>query len=304
MPLSKFKSSPFPIEVTENEWQFMVRIPASQKERASKIPGRRWNPEIERWIYPKTVTTYETLTDEFKRDASVFDIRKPPSRRLPKPENPPDEEDQSLEEWKGLNEKTSEIHEKFNGLEEQIAAILGTVRTVESIAHETQNLLKSRQDSSTVQEQEPPAVRQALDLSEGQDLKIMERSLVTLAFVASGRDQSFAKWISNYKPMFQPHEFVADTHEKIKGAIAGIVGEPNYRKEGFHELMQKLKARDVIEPSLIYLLLAMNQHRNRFGHSENFTESERLTRSIIYLFNLALVWPHIASEPVEDNDET
>ncbi len=118
MPLSRSSADPFPIEVTENEWQFLVRIHASQKERASRIPGRRWNPEIGRWVYPKSTTTYDALTEEFKRDARVFEIRKPASKRLPKPESPPNDEDQSLDEWKDLNEKTSEIHEKFNALDE------------------------------------------------------------------------------------------------------------------------------------------------------------------------------------------
>ncbi len=77
MPLSKSNAHPFPIKVTEDQWQFLVRIPANQKERASRIAGRRWNPKIERWVYPKTLSTYEALSEEFKRDCLKFASRRP-----------------------------------------------------------------------------------------------------------------------------------------------------------------------------------------------------------------------------------
>ena len=307
MPLSSSHAQPFPIEVTENEWQFLVRIPANQKDRASRIPGRRWNPEIERWVYPKTLPAYESLTEEFKRDASVFDIRKPPSRRLPKPESQPHEDDQALEEWKDLNEKTSEIHGKFNGLEEQISVLLGSVRNVEAIARETQDLMRARPESPVAKTPAPPTTPPSLDLSKRDDLKVMQKALVLLAFAAAGRDQSFARWVGGYEPLLQPHPFVSETHEKIKSSVAAILGEKHHRRRNFMELATELVNREVYGPfqskDIARLLYAMNQHRNRFSHPENFSEAEQISRSITYLFNLALAWPHVASEPIEETDE-
>jgi hypothetical protein len=305
MPLSKLNIHPFPIEVTEDQSQFLVRIHASQKERASRIAGRRWNPEIERWVYPKTLPIYEALTEGFKRDASLFEIRKPPSRRLPKPESHPHDDDQSLDEWKDLNDKTSEIHEKFNALDEQISAILGAVRTVEDLTRETQDLVKAQPENTAAIPQELPVAPHSLDLSQRDDLKIMQKALLVLAFAASGHDQSFAGWVSKHEPLLLPDRFVSATHEKLKAAIAQILGEVDYESIDFVELIHQLKKRNVmgLDPRengrIGNLLFAMNQHRNRFGHQSGFTESERLSRSIIYLFNLALVWPHVASEPVE-----
>jgi hypothetical protein len=310
MPLSTTRANPFPIEVTENEWQFMVRIPASQKERASRIPGRRWNPEIERWVYPKTTTTYDALTEEFKRDASVFEIRKPASKRLPKPVAQPDEDDQSLEEWKDLNEKTSEIHEKFNSLDERISTILESVRAVESLTRETQDMVKAGSGSDDEAPEQPMAGPRALEPSNRDDLKIMQKALVQVAIATSDHDQSFSGWIGKHEPLLLPDKFVTATHEKLKESIAQILGEADYENADFIDLVHGLKQGTVMgldfreNRRIGNLLFAMNQHRNRFSHQNGFTEPERLSRSIIYLFNLALVWPHVASEPVEEPDET
>ena len=310
MPLSRSNAHPFLIEVTEDQWHFLVKIPASQKERASRIASRRWNPEIERWVYPKSTTTYDALTEEFKRDAKVFDIRKPQSRRLPKPESPPNEEDQSLDEWKDLNEKTSEIHKKFNALDEQISSILGAIRTVEDLSRETQDLVKERPGSNQAAPEEPKVGPHVLDSSNRDDLKIMQKALVLLAFAASGHDQSFDGWVGKHEPLLLPDKFVTATHEKLKASIAQILGESDYESADFSRLTSQLQQSNTLglhpreNDRICNLLRAMNQHRNRFSHQAGFTESERLTRSIIYLFNLALIWPHVASEPVEENDET
>lgn len=299
MPVSNHTSQSSPVEVTENDVQFMVKIPAGQRERASKIPGRRWNPEIQRWVYPKTLPVYEALSEEFKRNAAVFDIRKPKSIRLPLPKSLPIEEDQTFEEWQDLTDKTSEIHEKFNGLQEQVAAILGSVQAVETIAKETQDLVKTQRDADKPKLRELKPDLPDPKITSREDLASIEKGLCRLAFEASGRDQSLARWLSKHNPLSLPHKFVSDTHEKVRSSIAAIIGDSNYRSESFHDLANKLKDRNDINPKLIYLLLAMNMHRNSVSHSEGATEAEQQSRSIIYLFNLALVWPHVASEPVE-----
>jgi len=309
MPISRSNVNPFAIEVTEDQWNFLVKISAAQKERASKIPGRRWNPEIGRWIYPKTIQTYDALTEEFKRDAVVFEIRKPASKKLPIPTVQTAEDDQSLDEWKDLNEKTAEIHEKFNALDEQISAILGAVRTVEDLTRETQDLVKERSEIPVTTNQKSHSESNLLDPSKREDLKIMQKAMVLLSIATSGPDQSFIKWISKHEPLLFPDKFVTATHEKLKASIAQMLGESDYEKADFIMMIQSLKQGSVLGSDyrengrIGNLLFAMNQHRNRFSHPIGFSEPERLSRSIIYLFNLALVWPRVASEPVDENDE-
>jgi len=309
--------SPGPIEVTETDNQFLVRIPPVQKERARKIPGRRWNPDIKRWVYPKTPELYRMLREEFQKDADIFDIRMPPSKRLPKPAPQPlpeDQDDHVFEDWRKLTEnaeslasRTSSIDEKLGAFAEQIESIADTVQAIEETTLETAAFLrkpkKERAESSA-----PPPKPKLFELSEHADLKILEKTLVILAWDASRKDQSFAKWLAKFQPLRHPLEFVTNTHEKLKESIGGILGERDIRKRRFFELVQEAKTRALIpEDGGIYVsqvLFAMNQHRNWLSHQTNFTTADRMCRSILYLFNLALVWPHIASEPEDDDNES
>jgi len=307
MPLSN--SPAFPIEVTEDQQQFLVKIHPSQKERASQIPSRRWNPELKRWVYPRSLITYQALKDEFQRDASVFSIRKPASKRLPKPAPESPEEDSSLEEWRDMTEKTSVIHEKFSGLEEQISMILGTVQGIEKSTSEALSKLEASPPSASADTPKPqPDPTKDLDPSKRNDLKLIEHSLILVAFQTSGRDRSFANWIKKMNPLLQPQAFVTETHEKLAASLVGILGDADNQGGAFHKLVRECNERQVFPQerklNIPQVLYAMNQHRNRFGHPDDFPESERLSRSVIYLFNLALIWPHVASEPTEDDDET
>ena len=73
----------FPIEVTETDKDYAVKIAPGEKERAKKIPGRRWDPKRTRWVYPKTTACYRALKQEFGRDAAIFELAEPASKRLP-----------------------------------------------------------------------------------------------------------------------------------------------------------------------------------------------------------------------------
>lgn len=306
MPFSSSSSGGFPIEVTEDSENFMVRIPAGQKERASMIPGRRWNPQIKRWVYPKTTTCYEALKEQFKRDAAVFDIRKPPSKRLPTPAPQEPESDPGMEEWRDLTEKTSIIHEKFGAMEEQIAALLSVVQSVDQ---NTQQLLQRQPEEDPSSEEAvtpseaPPT---SLSLTERNSLQILESTLKLLAFATAEKDVSFVKWIANLQPMIRPQRFVTETHEKLKSELAKILGIEDHQPERFNDLVGRCREQHLLSTAqrlnVPQVLYAMNQHRNRFGHPEGLTDSEQLSRSIIYLLNLALIWPHVASEPVDEEE--
>lgn len=307
MPISNTSSGAFPIEVTQDNVQFLVKIPASLKERASMIPGRRWNPQIKRWVYPKTTACYEALKEQFKRDAAIFDIRKPPSKRLPTPAPQELESDPGMEEWREPTEKDSNLQEKFWGIEEQIASVL---RFVQDINHNTKHLLQKQTvvDRPNGEERDTPSEAQPTSLSftDREDLQVLETTLKHLAFATAGQDASFTKWIANQQPLLSPHRFVSETHEKLKSELANILGIQDHRPENFNRLIGKCKEQELLSTehrlNVPQVLYAMNQHRNRFSHAENFPDSEQLSRSIIYLLNLALIWPHVASEPVDEEE--
>ena len=58
------------IVITETEDEFHLKIPANQRARAKKIERREWKPTLKRWVYPRSMRTYNALVAEFQNDLS------------------------------------------------------------------------------------------------------------------------------------------------------------------------------------------------------------------------------------------
>lgn len=75
------------IAIQENQAEYLLFIPAFQKERAKAIPGRRWDPERKAWVFPRTTRVYDALITEFGDDLTAVTITRPAvpdSRASPK----------------------------------------------------------------------------------------------------------------------------------------------------------------------------------------------------------------------------
>ena len=57
------------IRLIETNNEYLLFIPAAQKERAKGIQGRRWDPQRVCWVYPRTNRVYHALVLEFGDDS-------------------------------------------------------------------------------------------------------------------------------------------------------------------------------------------------------------------------------------------
>lgn len=278
----------FPIEVTETAEDYEVKIAPGEKERAKKIPGRRWDPGRTRWVYPKTIRSYRALRKEFQRDAAVFELREPAPKRVPAPAPPVSTPDEPT------------VRKRLEDLDEGVRTILSIVDNVEKSARATQRLVEGAYPTSESK------TDGEIDLTDRTNLQDLERTLKKLACQVSD-DPSFEVWMREMEPLRYPREFVESTHEEIKRNLQQMLGVGGSGRYPFPELVSRLQGEDLLPASPVpkpaYVLRAMNDHRNRFAHARrhNFSNEERLTRSIIYLFNLALVWNYVASEPIDES---
>ncbi len=279
----------FPIEVTETEKDYEVKIAPGEKERAKKIPGRRWDPKRTRWVYPKTMACYRALKQEFGRDAAIFKLGEPASKRLPPPapaEAKPGE---------------ATVRKRLEILDEGVKTLLSIVDNVEKSTRKTQSLVEGAFEPSESRSDGE------VDLTERTNLLDLEKMLKELAFQVSG-DPSFKVWMREMEPIMYPREFVESTHEEIRRNISQMLGVEGRDRSSFPEYVSRLQAVGLLPtgsvPKASWVLRSMNDHRNRIAHARRFemSDAERLTRSIIYLFNLALVWNYVASEPIDDSD--
>lgn len=287
MPFSR--GSFFPIEVTETKEDYEVRIAPGEKERAKKIPGRRWDPERTRWIYPKTAACYRRLKREFERDAAKFEIRKPLIKRTPPPapvDSPPDE---------------PAVQKRLEDLDEGVRTLLSIVDSVEKSTQKTQTLVEGAFEPSESRSDGE------VDLTRRTTLRNLEAMLTELAIQVSG-DPSFKVWMRDMEPIMSPREFVESTHEEIRRNLRQMLGVKGRSRSSFPEYVSRLQGEGLLPrgsvPKASWVLLSMNDHRNHIAHARRseITDAERLARSIIYLFNLALVWNYVASEPIDDDN--
>lgn len=292
----------FPIEVTETDEDYEVKIAPGEKERAKKIPGRRWDPQRTRWVFPKTTACYRLLRREFQRDAAKFNIRKPPVGRTPPPAPIDSRQDEFVPEEvpdKSKKRPVSSVRDRLEGLDENVQTILSIVNNVEKSARQTQSLVEDAYLPSETRTDGD------IDLTERANLKNLEAMLKELACQVSG-DPSFKVWMRDLEPVLNSDKFVMSTHNEVSNNLRQMVGIIDSPRVSFPEIVSRLRSQHLLpvtrDLNVPQTLMVMNHHRNRFAHPVEFSDADRLTRSIIYLFNLALVWNHVASEPIDDDN--
>lgn len=302
--------NPFPISVTEENHQYWVRISPQQKERAKRIPGRRWDGEIRAWVYPRTLQVYEDLKNEFERDAQIFEIRKPKRVPSPPPQRDPQPYDDEIfeDDWKNLTEKTTSIHDQFSSLSTGLTRLLEDVKIIRESNNSIQKQLELATENSS-EATDDSSSREALNkMSVGwesrEDLDVLEKSLLLLAFAISGREPSFAKWIQSHNPLHDATRFITRSHEHIFREMAQMLGEETPDETRFAKFIHALKDQQLVPsdrthnvPSLLHVL---NNHRNSVIHSKTMSDSELKGRSIIYMLNLAMIWGDIAADAIEE----
>ena len=294
-----------PIKVLENETHFLVEIPASQKIRASRIAGRRWDAHLVAWVYPKTLDCYESLKAEFSRDAVVFDIRKPKRKPIPEPvkSSVNNEADHDFEnEWKEMSEKTSTIHNSFSDVTGKIDYLVKTIQSLEESSGSLERMILSRHLEAAIEGETESGNAEASSEDIAEQL---ESFLKNIAYESSGQDKSFKQHMEKHYPIAKPERFVMRTHEHLLKALAEMSGDVSPRESSFSKYVHYVKENELVpntrEKNVPAILFMLNGHRNQVVHSRNMPEYELKNRAVSYLMGVAQIWREVASEPVGDD---
>ena len=116
-------------EVTQDSRNYYIRIAARDRERAKRIPGRRWDPERVKWVCPKTPAAYAAIMREFQRPddglagieppAAAANPSPPPAAAAKPPPPPADSAGSGPPEWAA---RLSGLPDDLEGLKIQAAA--------------------------------------------------------------------------------------------------------------------------------------------------------------------------------------
>jgi len=317
--MNTLQNSSGPVVITEVPNYFLVRVPSDQGERARRIPGRQWDGNRKMWVFQKDIPTYEALEAEFKIGADVFAIRRPSNCSIVSPTlthevtkdtpiDSPKTEEEFEDELTMVAQKESVQNQ---GVESMYGLLLDVQEGMTAHRRLLDAILQKHDDFSQrldAVEPKPKAVSKEiqivkelpdlLNLSQTPDLKLLEKALIGIAFVTCGRDQAFINWVIKQKPLLAPFDFICTTHELLKQQLEKIAGWGHERN--FWELVDHIRKEELIfcdrsDPiQVFYVLGAMNSIRRQFGHPRSaIGEAEKMSRSILYLMNLALVWPRV-----------
>lgn len=284
------------IEVSETDDAYLVKIHPNDKERAKRIVGRRWDWKLKRWVYPKTVGSFDALRAEFGQDAILFEISEP----LPALDQRPVAQladDPAVEDWREPTATDPREVEGFTELAASLASVLAAIRGVERSTSQIRTLIEDEYAKPTGSEDE--ASDDAVEHS------VLEAGLKSLAFSAAGDDPSFREWLSGVNPILDPFQFVSRTHEILRASLLEYGGDKADSRIPFGKVVSDLRERELLPRrpfNVPQALFAMNDHRNWFAHPTDARESEATVRSLIYLLNLGLIW-QLVSAPVDELDD-
>lgn len=304
-----------PIRVTEDEQHFVVQIHPQQRERAKKILSRQWDGVRKAWIYQKTTASYDALTEEFQRDAAKFDIRRPKTKRPPALSIDPSTAAIEAQEWEIPVEQASyhpKLQVELGGIHESLAKLgdlfLGQSRCLDEMQSSQHHIRESlgQLNSAATDKPLPPtdSYPDALSLDKSSDLRVLETTLTQLAFCTAGKSKSLLDWLSKHRPLDRPRDFVTASHNLLYQQLEKIVGVPS-QEMSFADLVGKAQNDNLIynerfdSVQVIPTLRAMNAYRNTLIHAANLSASESLSRTVLYLINLAFVWPRIIMDDEE-----
>lgn len=276
------------IKIDETPSEYLLFIPAFQKDRAKAIDGRRWDPERKCWVYPRTARVYDALVAEFGDEG--FTAARP-------------------EAATGPDQKTQEdLQNKF--LKDQLAQLQGTVDALLKASSEN-NETKSLREALASRDQEIASVHAALRQTSDQleatrrdyaavqlqigvlkrrgTLKHGEadflRQAKEVAVHATGNDPEFSKAIErlSFDATF-PIE-ISKIIEKHLRKLLGI----NDRGLSLYDLLAQARDSEKLSEEGVDLAHTIRRQRNIAAH-EQIDNQTHTGRVMVVLFASAVLW--------------
>ncbi|MBM9514991.1 hypothetical protein [Desulfogranum marinum] len=306
-----------PINIFEDASHFLIRIHADNRDRAKKIPGRKWDGLRKLWVCPKTMPSYQALINEFKQDADTFAIDKPDQKANNKVPPRPQTQNQYSSSFNGdfYDEEYVSSSRPNNGvnIQREMSAIRGLIEGLKSHAFGQQNSLEEIQQSQQrsediLTENLKPAkvvktrsvIPKELKLSRKKDISLLENTIFAIACNLAGNERDFMDVIGSEGLLTLPQTFITSTHERLKKHLEECFCD-SQPFPGFYYLLKHLKDEELIFNSrddnvrVLDSLHMLNNHRNKIAHPEaGVSDEENWSRTIIYTLTLALIWPRIS----------
>ena len=278
------------IRIQETKNEYLLFIPAAQKERARGIQGRRWDPQRVCWVYPRNTRMYHTLVAEFGDDLTSESSFTSP-QTIPGQDRSNDQDATELQQnIERIDQTLSELLKFLDQADNERAEIL--LRQQSSIE-------SLRVDSQTKDEEiaNLKTEREKL-LSENKRLSVEARTssdggreemIRKLALEVTGHDQTFGEAIGDLK--FDPTlPFqVGRTVENLLRKVLNSSGT-------FYELITECDDAEMLDEESVNLAHIIRKQRNVNAHPDGLVNPKtELGRGLLCLFCASLLFPKLTA---------
>ena len=247
------------IQLKQSNNHYLLYIPNALIERAKKIVPNEWDSVNQVWKYPRNMSTYNLLMNEFNKDIKEINITPPEEATTNNRKNPLAEKNRVIaDQRKKIESLESEITERDHEIDRYISII---INLNEKIDH----LLNNDSDIENV-------IRKVAKQCVGNNTRCL-RIIEDIEFDLTLPIELPKKVINILKTVLKTQDQNCD--------FADLIGESRKKK--------------LLSPDAISLLHVIRKQRNIFAHN-SLNPNTRYMRVIFLVAAFALLAEEIQSE--------
>ena len=280
------------IDLKETEKEYLLYIPASQKERARQIQGRRWDIDRKAWVYPRTQKMYDALLAEFADDLLDIEITSPEKRPSPVTNDSLEKQNTQLQQQLERIGKTVEDlvsaksgEKKMSLLQAQVAEQSALIASLRIELRTSQNTLKNSQLESDQLRQEIRELKQQVNSNDGETL---EELIQKLAISSTGNDQAFELTLDR---IAIDSTFPMEICKVLEHSLRNML-KTDDRELSLYDLLSQARDAEIMVDEAFDLAHSIRKQRNVLAHRD-IDERTRRIRIFYVVAAASLLWPHL-----------
>lgn len=272
------KNRPVTINVYEDADYYIVKFSTPLlRDRAKKIAGRKYDADNRQWYWKKTSEVYEALVNEFKNDASRFDILIPDDGEINEVSNP-----ESIIE----DADTISLIDEIQAIKEEIIDFKNTdieqTNTIKILSN--QILEQSSLISERIKEKQKPQISQSAVTISDLFAWGLESNQIQLE-----EDIGFKL---NFEDLVGCLNLL---HQKLEENLIKLLDIPETKRFGYDlfKLIKEAGDHDVIDKYHINNLHSFRSYRNICGHGirgRSISQSKQKVAAAVAILSLSLSW--------------
>ncbi|MXX27759.1 MAG: hypothetical protein F4Z82_20220 [Caldilineaceae bacterium SB0668_bin_21] len=278
------------IRIQETKTEYLLSIPAAQKERARGIQGRRWDPQRVCWVYPRNTRMYHALIAEFGDDLTSESSFTPPQTILGQDRSNAQDAAELQQNIERIDQTLSELLKFLDQADNERAEILLRQQSnIESLRAESQTkdeeiaILKTERGKLLSENKRLSAA--AKTYSDGG----REEMIRKLALEVTGHDQTFGEAIGDLK-------IDATLPLQVGRKVENLLTQTLRSSGTFYELITECDDAEMLDEESVDLAHIIRKQRNVNVHPVGLVDPKtELGRGLLCLFCASLLYPKLTA---------